>query len=148
MSATVFVDTNVFVYSRDTTNRDKHIAATAWLSMLWEQQLGKTSYQVLNEYYVTVTTKLDRRIPLQQAREDIQDLLTWNPTQLTDTGLADAWTLQDRFGFSWWDTLILAAALTSACAYLLTEDLQHGQLIDRLKVISPFEVDPELILTV
>jgi predicted nucleic acid-binding protein len=115
--------------------------------MLWDQQLGKLSYQVLNEYYVTVTTKLDRRLPLQQAREDVQDLLTWDPIQLTDIGLADAWTLQDRFGFSWWDTLILAAARASACTFLLTEDLQHGQLIDELKIISPFEADPELLLT-
>ena len=64
MSATVFVDTNVLVYARGATNRHKHNAATAWLSMLWDEQLGKLSYQVLNEYYFTVTTKLDRKLPL------------------------------------------------------------------------------------
>jgi predicted nucleic acid-binding protein len=53
-----------------------------------------------------------------------------------------AWQTQDRYGFNWWDCLIVAAALISECDYLLTEDLQHGQALDGLVVLNPFQVEP------
>ena len=59
--------------------------------------------------------------------------------------IAAAWHLQDRFGFNWWDCLIVAAARLSECDYLLTEDLQHGQDLDGLVVIDPFAVAPDAI---
>ena len=54
--------------------------------------------------------------------------------------------MQDRFGYSWWDALILAAALQSGARYLLTEDLQSGQEVDTLTIVNPFEHTPEEIL--
>ena len=49
-----------------------------------------------------------------------------------------AWRLQERYALSWWDALIVAAAQSSECAVLLTEDLQHGQRLGRSRVINPF----------
>jgi predicted nucleic acid-binding protein len=143
MTVTVFVDTNVFVYSRDATEPEKRELATAWLGDLWEMRQGRTSFQVLNEYYVTVTRKLEQSLPLSQARADVQDLLTWDPVSLSESLLNDAWSLEDRFGFSWWDSLIVAAARASGSEYLLTEDLQHGQRVDALEIVSPFELGPD-----
>jgi len=54
--------------------------------------------------------------------------------------------VQDRYGYSWWDSLIVAAALQSGSRYLLTEDLQTGQVIDTMTIISPFAQEPEKIL--
>ena len=59
-----------------------------------------------------------------------------------------AWAVQDRFGYSSWDSLIIAAALGAECDYLLTEDLQDGQEIDGLTIISPFTHNPETVLHV
>ena len=46
--------------------------------------------------------------------------------------------LQERYRFSFWDALIVAAALEAGCTRLLTEDLQHGQVIEGLRVENPF----------
>jgi len=54
--------------------------------------------------------------------------------------------VQERFGYSWWDALILAAALQTGARYLLTEDLHTGQTIDTLTILSPSEFAPEEIL--
>ena len=57
-----------------------------------------------------------------------------------------AWDVQDRYGYSWWDSLLVAAALQAGCRYLLTEDLQDGQVIGSMTIISPFVQEPERIL--
>ena len=54
-----------------------------------------------------------------------------------------AWADQDRFGLSWWDALIVGAARVAGCSYLLTEDLQHNQDLDGLRVANPFRVTPQ-----
>ena len=59
MTVPVFVDTNVLLYARDVGEPHKQPRAAAWLEWLWRQQLGRTSVQVLSEYYVNVTRKLD-----------------------------------------------------------------------------------------
>ena len=142
MSATVFVDTNVLVYVRDRTDERKHRRATDWMAALWEARAGRLSWQVLQEYYVTATRKLDPPRSPADAREDLASLATWRPIP-TDLAVVDvAWGIEDRFGLSWWDSLIVAAAKVSACTHLLTEDLQDGQDLDGLRVINPFTTAP------
>ena len=58
-----------------------------------------------------------------------------------------AWDVQDRYGYSWWDSLIVAAALQSGCRYPLSEDLQDRQVIDTMTIISPFTQESEKILS-
>jgi predicted nucleic acid-binding protein len=146
MTAVVFVDTNVIVYFRDATDSRKQQMAASWLDTLWEAQSGRLSFQVLNEYYVTVTKKLSQPLPASRAREDVEDLLAWNPIGISASLLADAWSIEDRFGFSWWDSLIVAAARASGSTHLLTEDLQHGQTVDGIKIVSPFAWDARELL--
>lgn len=146
MTAVVFVDTNVLIYARDATDPQKQHGAVEWLEQLWRLRCGRISFQVLNEYYVTVTRKVTHPLMAAQAREDIQDLLAWNPVTFTSVQLDDAWSIEDRFGFSWWDSLIVAAARASESKYLLTEDLQHAQSIDALQIVSPFEADAQELL--
>lgn len=57
--------------------------------------------------------------------------------------LERAWHIEARYQLSWWDALIVASAQTVGCRYLLTEDLQHGQDIDGLLVVSRFRMTPE-----
>ena len=97
------------------------------------------SLQVLQEYYNVVTRKLKPGLPTDLARADIQDLLNWEPTAVDPAVLIAAWRIEDRFGLSWWDSLIVAAAQKMECRYLLSEDLQHGQQIDALTVANPFQ---------
>jgi len=76
-------------------------------------------------------------------RADIRDLLAWNPVVCDDNILLEAMSIQDDFGVSFWDALIISAALSANCRYLLTEDLRHGQEIRGMVVVSPFQIPPK-----
>ncbi|MBI4410341.1 MAG: PIN domain-containing protein [Gemmatimonadetes bacterium] len=146
MNGTVFVDTNVLVYVRDETEPEKQRRAAEWMAALWDRRLGRLSVQVLQEYYVTLTQKLDPPRRAEEVREDVVALSAWRPAALDVALMERAWALQDRFGFSWWDSLIVAGGLEVGCRYLLTEDLQDGQVVDGLTIISPFTRGPESIM--
>lgn len=146
MTDTVFVDTNVLVYVRDRTDEDKQRRAAAWMAALWETRRGRLSYQVLHEYCVTATSKLDPPRAAADVREDVWALRAWRPAPADYETMETAWTAQDRFGLSWWDALIVAAALGAGCRWLLTEDLQDGQDILGITVLDPFRHAPEDVL--
>ena len=110
MTAPVFVDTNVLVYARDTAEPEKCAAAEAWLSHLWKSGAGRVSPQVLREYYVTVTRKLDPSMTPAKARLDVRNLLTWSRDIAEGPVLEQAWRIEDRHEIAWWDALIVGAA--------------------------------------
>ena len=140
MSALVFVDTNVFLYAMDASEPRKQAAASAWRAELWRTQSGRTSFQVLQEFYVNAVQKWPKA--LNEARAEVQDLLAWRPVSIGAGILLEGWKLQDRYRLSFWDSLIVAAAKASSCQFLLTEDLQHGQKLDSVEILNPFRGDP------
>ncbi len=145
MTVAVFVDTNVLVYAKDTTELQKQPKAEEWLSQLWDSSAGRISVQVLNEYYDVTTRKLQPGLKPEEARADVRSLRAWRPLALDTSLLESAWRIQDRFQLSFWDSLIVAAAHASGCEYLLTEDLQHDAEFDGMRVIDPFVTDPQSI---
>ena len=134
----VFVDTNVLVYARDASDPEKQAVARGWMEHLWTTSSGRLSVQVLQEFYVTVTRKLQPGLPADEARSDVRDLVAWRPLRIDEAMLDAAWRLEDRIGLSFWDALIVAAAQAAGCAALLTEDLHHGLEVDGLRVADPF----------
>jgi predicted nucleic acid-binding protein len=143
MAGETFVDTNVLVYSRDASAGEKHRTAKAWMSHLWASRHGRLSSQVLQEFYVTVTERLDPGLDRDSARRDVRSLLAWRPIVIDARVLEGAWGLQDRHRLSWGDSLIAAAAQAADCAYLLTEDLQHDLVLGSVRVVSPFRASPQ-----
>jgi predicted nucleic acid-binding protein len=103
---------------------------------------GRLSYQVLHEYYTTVTPELRPGMSRETAQADSRDLCAWQPVVLDRIVLEDAWLLETRFQSSLWDALIVASARATGCSHLLTEDLQHDQDLDGLRVVDPFRVAP------
>lgn len=148
MTGPAFVDTNVLVYSRDAGEPAKQARAMDLLRLLWETRIGRVSQQVLQEYYVTVTRKLKPGLPKEDARDDVIALLAWKPLAPSGTTLSKAWEIEDRFGLSWWDSLIVASALESRCAWLLSEDMQDGLQIDGLQIRNPFSAEFDSALSV
>lgn len=134
----IFVDTNVLVYARDASEPDKQPRAHEWLATLWRVREGRLSFQVLEEYYVTVTRKLSPGLGREAAQADIQDLLAWRPVGVDGSTLDAAWAVERRFGLSFWDALIVASAQSAGCTNLLSEDLTHGQVLDGIRVVNPF----------
>lgn len=143
MTALCFVDANVFVCSRDASEPAKQALARQWLEYLWENRCGRTGIQALNEYYVTVTRKLNPGLEPQEAWQDVEDLLAWDPVTVDAALMKRGVDISHRFTLSWWDSLIVAAAQTSGCRYLLTEDLQDGQDLDGMQILSPFRITPQ-----
>lgn len=146
MTGSCFVDTNIFIYFRDASEPEKQTKASAWLAALWQTNTGRLSYQVLNEYYVAVTQRLDPGLDRETARADVRNLMAWQPVAVDRVVIEGAWALQDRYRFSWWDALIISAAQQAGSAYLLTEDLQHEQQVDGIRIINPFLVSSEQVL--
>jgi predicted nucleic acid-binding protein len=145
MSAPVFVDTNVLIYALDDADLKKQEAAREWRAELWKRRQGRISFQVLEEFYAKVTRKWpDVR---QDARSEVRDLLAWRPLTVDAVMLENAWKIQDRYQISFWDALIVAAAKSASCRYLLTEDFQVGQDLDGLLVVNPFRNDPASLLS-
>jgi len=141
MNAKVFVDTNILVYSRDDSEAEKQIIAKQWLAVLWQQRTGRVSAQSLNEYYITVTQRLKPGRSRPDARNDVRNLASWNPIPVDFNVIENAWQIQDRYQFSWWDSLIISAAQIQDCSMLLSEDMQDGQLIGNMKILNPFKHD-------
>jgi predicted nucleic acid-binding protein len=117
----------------------------AWIALLWQNRCGKISYQCLNKYYITVTQRLRTGLAKQIARTDIKSLQAWNPTSTDSIVIESVWTIQDRYSFSWWDSLILSAAQKLDCQIVLSEDMQHLQQVDNLQIINPFVSDISII---
>jgi predicted nucleic acid-binding protein len=141
MTALVFVDTNVLIYAVDEANLKKQEAAKQWRSELWKSRRGRISFQVLQEFYANVS----RRWPAarEQSVAEIRNLLAWRPVSIDAAVLENAWKIEERYLLSFWDSLIVSAAKTASCRYLLTEDLQADQELDGVVVVSPFRSDPE-----
>jgi len=145
MSAAIFVDTNVLVYSRDASEPLKQKRAMAWMAHLWRTRTGRLSFQVLHEFYVTVTHKLKPGLNSESARRDVRSLLPWHPVPLDARVIEGAWLIEDRYRMSWWDALIVSAAQATDCRYLLTEDFQEDQVLGNVQVVNPFRRSPAFI---
>jgi predicted nucleic acid-binding protein len=94
---------------------------------------------VLQEFFVIVTRKSMSR---EDARAEVRDLLAWMPVAVDAFTLEQGRKMQDRYQLSFWDALIVAAAVQVSCGYLLTEDPREGQDLDGVIVVNPFRTDP------
>ncbi len=139
MSVKQFVDTNVLVYSRDTSEPEKHAIASDIMRRLWQDRTGVISTQVCNEFYVTVTRKLDPGLTPEEAWDDLDTLFAWNPILVDAACMRTARHVELRYRLSWWDCLIIAACSQVGCTQILSEDLNSHQEYLGIRVINPFE---------
>jgi predicted nucleic acid-binding protein len=138
MSARRFVDTNILLYARDLSEPAKQPVAEALMRELWQSRTGRLSVQVLNEYFVNVTQKLKPGLTKEEAWSDVEALTEWEPQVLDSNLLGSAFKITGRYGLSWWDSLIVAAAVAADCDEILSEDLSSGQLYEGIRVVNPF----------
>lgn len=137
MSAEHFLDTNVLVYMFDETDAGKRRQAEALVNESLASGTGCVSFQVVQEALHVLIRRLGF-VP-EDARRTLEQVLLplWqvNPSAAL---YQEAITLRGRYGFSFYDSLIVAAALEAGCTRLYSEDLQHGQQIQRLTILNPF----------
>jgi predicted nucleic acid-binding protein len=137
-SGRFFIDTNLLVYAYDASAGQKWELASAVISALWRHRTGIISTQVVQELFVALTHKVAEPISLKKAREIIADLLHWPLVVIDADTILRAVDVQVTYHLSFWDSLILQAAISSRADFLLSEDLQHGQVIESVTIRNPF----------
>ena len=131
-----FFDTNILVYAEDPSDRRKQEIAKQLIVHHLRQRSGVVSIQVLQEYFVSATGKLKLDIGL--VRYQIEFFTHFQVVEPSAGDVLAAIDIRRLYGFSIWDSLILRAAKKADCRILLTEDMQHGQTIDGVKIVNPF----------
>ncbi len=133
-----FLDTNILVYTFDQTNPRKQTIA----QQLVKQSLsgdGCISYQVIQEFMNLALRKFSPSISTRQAQRYLETvLLPMCDYYANENFYQRGLNIQERWCFSWYDSLIITAALEAGCDILYSEDLQHEQQIETLTVINPF----------
>ncbi|MES9990523.1 MAG: PIN domain-containing protein [Candidatus Thiodiazotropha sp.] len=136
----VFVDTNVLIYAYDLASGVKRKRAAETVKALWSNGNGVLSTQVLQEFYVNVTRKIGHPITPDKARSILATYLAWQVEVIRPDSVLRASEIQERHKISFWDAMIVVAAIQSGAMKILSEDLNHGQLVEGVLIENPFIV--------
>src|SRR5688572_3593765 len=139
MSDRYFLDTNIFVYTFDDTQPQKRSLARHLVSQALYDSKGTISYQVVQEFINIATRKFKHPLTPQDCVEYLDTVLAPLCEVFPNIDLyRDALELHEKWKFSYYDSLILTAALSVGCKRLYSEDLQHGQKVRDLVIENPF----------
>ncbi len=133
-----FVDSNILVYAFDISAGWKRERAVELLGALWESESGHLSIQVLQEFYVNITRISPARYRPEAAIELVSEYTSWQIHSPVPGDLLRAAAIQTRYQISFWDAMIINSAAALNCETLWTEDLNHGQTYDGVRVVNPF----------
>lgn len=137
MIAKCFIDTNVVIYAADLDAGARGARARELLQGLKHAHTLVLSAQVLREFFYAATRKL-RMDPLI-ARDMVRELSALDVVPEDAALVEEAIEISVLDRISFWDALIVAAAVRARCSTLLTEDLNHGQLIGGVRIENPFK---------
>lgn len=137
MMSKIFFDTNILLYSGDSRYPAKKKKARELLMLASDKGRGFISTQVLQEYYV-VEVKKFKRDPLA-IKQVLKIWQQFEVVTVTPSLIEEAIDISMLNKFSFWDSLIIAAALFAHCTQLITEGLHDGQIIRGLKIVNPFQ---------
>ncbi len=139
MSDRFFLDTSIFVYSFDRSAAAKSEKSAQLIRRALATQKGVISYQVVQEFFNVALKRFSQPMQVADAEQYLrtvfQPLLSVHSSQAL---YAEALHLHAQSGFSWYDSLIVAAAIQAQCETLMTEDLQHGQRFGNLRIENPY----------
>src|SRR5947209_3522276 len=138
MPARSFFDTNVLIYADDKAAPAKQRKALDLVAEHRRARTGVVSLQVLQEYFVTVTKKL--QVDAAIARRKVELLAEFDVASPEVSDILAAIDLHRLHRFSFWDALIVRAAKQAVCSVLLSEDLQQQREIDGGRIVKPFGV--------
>ena len=139
MSARFFLDTNIFVYSFDRNSAAKCRRATQLIREAVTSRKGIISYQVVQEFYNLALRRFEQPMTVPEAEQYLAAV--FKPLlaiQSSPALISEALRLTARYRWSWYDSLIVAAAVEGDCTILYSEDLQHGMHIGELRIENPF----------
>lgn len=134
----VFVDTNILFYAYDLSAGKKHLKAKDLIVSLWEEESNAIiSIQVLQELYVNL---IKHKINSNTVSEIIYSYLSWNVIENTKELLIESIKIQQKNKLSFWDASIISAAIKGGAKLIYSEDFNHGQNFQGVKVVNPFAI--------
>jgi len=139
MNGKFFLDTNLFIYSFEGAPSAKSSQATELIRQAIVTRKGVVSYQVVQEFFNVALRRFDNPMHIEDAEQYLA--MVFRPLLAVSSSLAlyyEALEVFRRYGISWYDALIVAAALEARCAILYSEDLQDGQKIADVEIRNPF----------
>ena len=139
MSARFFLDTNIFVYTFDTKAPAKAKRAARLIRQAADTGEGVVSYQVVQEFFNVAFRRFSRPMNVSEAEQYL--VTVFRPllaVHSSPTLYVEALRVSGKYRLSWYDSLIVAAALQAQCGMLYSEDLQHGQELEGLRIENPF----------
>ena len=137
MTNRVFIDTNIVTYAHITNDKNKHSIALTFLKDTLKGTRVWISTQILSEFYSALNkNNFDHDKIVEFINAMTQQM---NVCPVTLDIVEKALSIKSKYQLSYWDSLMLSAALECECEVVYTEDLQHKQVIDgKLTIINPF----------
>jgi predicted nucleic acid-binding protein len=132
----VFFDSNVLLYTDDSRFPRHQRLALDLTKLNLSQKTGSVSIQVLQEYFANATRKL--KVDALLARQKTQVFSNFKVFKPDQHDILAAIDLHLIHQISFWDAMIVRAAIQSGCGTLYSEDMQHGQRINSVQIINPF----------
>ena len=139
MNFKAFFDTNIFAYAFDRSNPEKKEKARALISQWMPSGNMVISTQVLQELFAVLTRKLKPGLSTSEAEEVLKSLLPLEIKIIDPEMIFQAIQILKEHNISFWDALIISAAVSSRCKVVFTEDLNPGQIIAGVRIENPFE---------
>ena len=139
MSDRFFLDTNLFVYTFDAKAPAKAKKAAQLIRRAADIGEGIISYQVVQEFFNVALRRFAQPMRVAEAEQYLITVL--RPLLAVHSSPAiyfEALRIAEKHRMSWYDSLIIAAALEGQCEKLYSEDFQHGQKIEALRIENPF----------
>ena len=134
----VFIDTNLWVYRLDRREPDKTRIISTWLREVASEHDIVISTQVMIELRSVLTRKLAPALSWQDTRDALEALAGFEVVPASANLVLDAHQLAQAEGLSWFDALIVEAAIRAGCERLYSEDLDHGRRYGEMVVRNPF----------
>lgn len=139
MNDRFFLDTNIFIYSFEETTLQKSVRAAELIREAVRSRNGIVSYQVVQEFFNVALRRFAH--PMTAAEAEQYLTTTFRPLMVINSSTAlyaEALRLYSNNSLSWYDSVIVAAAIEGGAQILYSEDLQHGQKFGGLRVENPF----------
>ena len=133
-----FIDTNLLIYADSGDEPVKQRIALTLLKQLRLNQTGVLSTQVLNEYCNVALNKL--KLPHADIREQMQFWEQYEVVQVTPAIIHMGLDLHQTRSLGFFDALIVAAAKTSGCTVLYSEDMNAGEMVNGVRIVNPFRL--------
>jgi len=140
MSGPYLIDTNILVYAYDRSEPEKSALAADLLDYLALSGEGVLTFQILAEFFVTITRKIPRPLSVDLAVERVKNYLhAWRTLMVTNLVFLEAIRGVKEHRMTFWDAQIWATSRLNQIPTILSEDFSHGATIEGVRFANPFD---------